>query len=201
MRRINYLFVPVLALAAACAETETEQAGSMQDTMPADGAAATTPSGNTLSDAQIVHVLGVANTADIQGGEVAEKKAQNAEVKSFGQLMVTDHTALNEQGNQLAERLNLSPEANQTSEQLRTEHAQAAERLNGLNGAEFDRAYIDHEVQMHQKLLTMIDSQILPNAQNAELRTMLEQGRAKIQEHLTKAQQIQQSLTQQASAQ
>ena len=53
-------------------------------------------------------------------------------------------------------------------------------------GEAFDRAYIAHEVDMHQNLLNALDQTLIPNAQNAELKTLLQGGRAKVQAHLAR---------------
>ena len=68
----------------------------------------------------------------------------------------------------------------------------AAGRL--LHGADFDRAYIAHEITMHQNVLNTLDQTLIPNAQNAELKALLQKVRPLIESHLQMAQQIQTSL-------
>jgi putative membrane protein len=108
--------------------------------------------------------------------------------------MAQDHGSANQQVNQLAQRLGIAHEESDASRQLQTEADQHAQALGGRSGAEFDRAYIDHEVQMHQQVLDAIDQQLVPNAQNAELRQLLETIRPTIQSHLDQARQIQAAL-------
>lgn len=148
-----------------------------------------------MSDAKIVDVIRTANSQDSSGGVMAQSMARNAQVKDYGRQMVVDHGGANNQLMTLAQRTNLTPEENEIVRQLQQEHTTAAAHLRGLTGAEFDRAYIDHEVEMHQKLLTMLDERIVPNVQNAELRTFLGQIRPTIAAHLQRAQRLQNTLT------
>jgi putative membrane protein len=184
-----YQTAAILTLAvgmAACVETadETQEAGT-------DTAAATAQPGSTLSDAEIAHVAKTANDADIEGGNMAREKAQNAEVKSFGALMVSDHSALNQQAAQLAQAAGLTLTDNPASQQLMAQHQQAQQRLQSLSGAAFDTAYIAHEVDMHQNLLNALDQTLIPNTQNAELRNLLGTARTQVEAHLNRARDIQ----------
>jgi putative membrane protein len=94
----------------------------------------------------------------------------------------------------LAGRLGLTPEENPTSTQLKQGGEQSAVQLGGLSGAAFDRAYIDHEVEYHQTVLDAIDQTLIPNAQNADLRALLEQVRPAIAAHLEHAKRLQTEL-------
>jgi putative membrane protein len=149
------------------------------------------PAADGPTDPQIAAIVVAANSVDIAAGELAKEKGTDAEVKAFGQQMITDHTAVNQQATDLVTRLGVTPEENPTSQQL-TQGGQAArDRLSALSGAEFDRAYIDNEVTYHQTVLDAIDQTLIPNADNAELKSLLEQVRPAIAAHLQHAQQIQ----------
>ena len=150
--------------------------------------------GGTVSDAQIAAIVLAANTVDSTAGALAQQKGTNADVKKFGQTMVTDHGGVNKQAVALAGRLNLTPEQNPTSTQLTQGGEQSRAQLNGLSGAAFDRAYIDHEVEYHQSVLDAIDQTLIPNAQNAELKALLTQVRPAVAAHLEMAKSLQTKL-------
>jgi putative membrane protein len=153
------------------------------------------PAAEGPTDPQIAAIVVAANNVDIAAGEVAAEKGTDAEVKAFGQQMVTDHSAVNQQATELVTRLAVTPEENPTSQQLTSDGEAARARIGALSGAEFDRAYIDHEVTYHQTLLDAIDQTLIPSADNAELRTLLEQTRPAVVAHLEHARQIQTRLT------
>ena len=155
---------------------------------PAAGAAPT--------DAQIAMIVVTANSADSAAGEVAKTKGVNADVKAFGQRMVTDHGAVNKQATDLATKLNVTPEESDISRQMKSDAQSHMAALQGASGTEFDKAYIDHEVTMHQQVLDALDQQLIPNAQNAELKSLLETVRPAIAAHLESAKQIQSKLGQ-----
>ncbi len=176
--------------ALGCADAETEDEGAVQDTAAQTAPAAT----GGPSDAEIAHIVVTANTIDVDAGRLAKEKSQNQQVITFADRMITDHTAVNEQASQLAGRLNLTPADNSTSQSLKTSADQTLERLRAATGAEFDRAYADNEVAFHQQVLDAIDSTLIPNAQNADLKALLQQTRPAIAAHLEMARSLQSSL-------
>jgi putative membrane protein len=148
----------------------------------------------TLADPQIAHVVVTANSLDSAAGAMARPKARNAQVKDFAQTMVRDHTALNKQSVDLARKLNVTPAENDVSRQLQQDAEKAKTDLAGKTGADYDKAYIDHEVQMHQTVLDAIDKTLIPGAQNAELKGLLEKARPTIAAHLDRAKNLQTTL-------
>jgi putative membrane protein len=186
------------ALLVACAKDADDDATVAADTTavaPAPAAAPAAPAAaGTVSDAQIAAIVLAANTVDSTGGVIAQQKGTNAEVKQFGQTMVTDHGGVNQQAVALAGRLNLTPEENPTSRQLTQGGEQARTQMNGLSGAAFDRAYVDHEVEYHQTVLDALDQTLIPNAQNAELKALLQQVRPAVAAHLDMAKALQTKL-------
>jgi len=188
-----YVIVPMMLMLAACGGSDDADDQAADD---AAAAPATTPAPATpaVSDAEIAHIAVTANMLDAEGGESAKGKAQNAEVKQFAQTMVTDHTAANKEANDLAQRIGLTPAENATSQQMKSDHERAKADLASKTGADFDRAYIGHEVTMHQNVLNALDQTLIPNAQNAELKALLQKIRPVVESHLQMAQQLQTKL-------
>jgi putative membrane protein len=146
------------------------------------------------NDAQIASIVVTANQVDIDAGNLAKSKAANADVKSFAQMMVTDHTGVNKQATELVTKLKVTPEDNPTSQSLKSGGEKNVANLKGLTGAAFDKAYIDHEVAYHQQVLDAVDKTLIPNAKNAELKALLVKVRPAFVAHLEKAKSIQSSL-------
>jgi putative membrane protein len=155
------------------------------------GAAA---SAQSVTDPQIASIVVTANQVDIDAGRVAEARSKNADVRRFGQMMVTSHTGVNQQATELVTRLKVTPENNPTSQSLKSGGEANVARLAMLTGAEFDRAYIDHEVAYHQQVLDAIDEALIPNARNGELKALLVKVRPAIAAHLQHAKMLQTSL-------
>ena len=115
-----------------------------------------------VNDAQIASIVLTANQVDIDAGKLATAKSRNPEVKKFGQLMVTDHTGVNKSATELVQKLKVLPQDNPTSQTLKAGGLKNVTQLKTLNGAEFDKAYIDHEVEYHQSVLDALDKTLIP---------------------------------------
>ena len=150
--------------------------------------------GAAPTDPQIAHIVVTANQVDIDAGRLAESKGASKEVKDFGKQMVTDHTGVNQQAAALVKKLNVTPEDNPTSQSLKAGGADNVKKLEGLKGADFDKAYIAHEVAYHQQVLEAIDNTLVPNAKNAELKGLIVKVRPAFVGHLEHAKQIQSKL-------
>ena len=92
----------------------------------------------SVNDAQIASIVVTANQVDIDAGKLASTMAKSAEVKQFGALMVTDHTAVNKAAVDLATKLKVTPEDNQTSQSLKSGGTENVSHLKTLKGDAFD---------------------------------------------------------------
>jgi putative membrane protein len=159
------------------------------DTMAMAGA------GGALTDANVAAILSVADSGEIRPSQAAQQQAQNAQVKEYAQMMVTEHGMLEDSLRALTGRLGVTPAPNAMSQQLRTQADSAMSALQGQTGAGFDRAYMQWMVTSHQATLTALDTQLIPAIQNPEMKTAVQQQvRPKVEQHLQRAQQIQSSL-------
>jgi putative membrane protein len=135
------------------------------------------------TDPHIAHIAYTADQLDIEAGKLALEKSKNQDVRAFAQRMVGDHTAVNDQALALLKKLNVTPGDNPTSQSLT--QAQDAERkkLAGLDGAAFDKAYVDNEVAYHKTVNEALSKTLIPDAQNAELKSLLEKGLKLFESH------------------
>jgi putative membrane protein len=141
-----------------------------------------------LSDAQIVAVALAANKAEIDAAQAARKKTKSARVKRFASDMIRDHTTANQQAAALIKRLGLRPEEDEASRSLTQRAQDDLAKLKPLQGKELDKAYAEHELARHRQVLATFDDKLLPAAQNADLKSLLESVRAVVAEHLDEAQ-------------
>jgi putative membrane protein len=146
------------------------------------------------NDAQIAAIVVAANTVDINAGKQAESKTSNKDVRAFAERMVADHTGVNQQAVALVKKLNVTPEANDTSKTLTQDGAATLARLKGMSGKAFDKAYVDNEVSYHQTVLAALDKTLIPSASNSELKGLLVKVRPAFVAHLEHAKHIQAQL-------
>jgi len=144
-----------------------------------------------INDAQIAAIVVTANQVDIDAGQLAADRGMNAEVKKFGQMMVTDHKGVNKAASDLVTKLKVTPEENETSRALKAGGDKNVASLKALKGAAFDKAYIDHEVAYHTQVLDALDKTLIPGAKNAELKALLVKVRPAFVAHLEHAKRLQ----------
>ena len=141
-----------------------------------------------VSDAQIAQIVVTANSIDIANGKIALDQSKTASVDEFANLMIKDHTAVNNNAVALVTKLGVKPEASDTSKSLQSQADTEQAKLRGLTGAAFDHEYLQNEVAYHQQVLGAIGDVLIPNAQNAELKQMLVDVKPAFQAHLEHAQ-------------
>ncbi len=143
-----------------------------------------------LTDPQIAHIAYTAGVIDIDAAKQAESKASNKEVKAFAQDMVRDHEAVNKQALELVKKLKVTPEDNDTSKTLSKQAADERAKLAKLKGAAYDKAYIDNEVAYHKTVNNALETQLIPSANNPELKSLLQTGLKIFQGHQQHAEHV-----------
>jgi putative membrane protein len=155
--------------------------------------AGTAASGPT--DPQIAAIVVAANQADIDAAKVAKSRAKSKDVREFAETMIRDHEGVNKQAKALVKKLKVKPEPSDTSKSLEKGGKDNIANLKKLKGAEFDKAYVDHEVAYHQQVLDAIKDTLLPNAQNPDLKALIEKVTPAFQAHLDHAKKLQGELS------
>jgi putative membrane protein len=203
--RVSLTLATLALCAAACGKSDTQQAAdsaaAATAVAPANSTATVAPANSTATapaakptDAQIAHIVVTVNSIDSTAGALAKQKGTAKAVKDFAQTMITDHSASNKQAVALATKLKVTPEDNDVSRQLKSAADQSTANLQGKTGADFDKAYIDNEVAYHQNALDALDKTLIPSAQNAELKALLEKTRPVVAAHLDRAKKVQSGL-------
>ena len=166
-----------------------DQTSAMTNQVPT-GIHQNTPGVNIPNDAQIVQDVISANNADIDAGKLAQKKTSDPGVKAFAKEMILDHGRANQKMDKIIQTQAIKKEASLTSRGMDSASKDTARKLKDLSGVDFDRAYINGEVMMHQIVLASIDQDLLPHVQSSELRTYLTNLRPTIADHLEKAKKL-----------
>ena len=146
--------------------------------------------GTKPTDPQIAHIAYTAGVIDIAAAKQAEKKAKNKDVKAFAEDMVRDHEAVNKQALALVKKLNVTPEDNDTSRTLSKQASDKLAELGKLNGAAYDKAYVENEVAYHKAVNSALETQLIPSASNAELKSLLQTGLKIFQGHQQHAEHV-----------
>jgi len=133
-------------------------------------------------DQDIVTQMAMANMAEVEMGKMAQSKGSSAEVKTFAQQMIDDHSKALDEVKALAQAKGVTlPTA------LDAKHKAKADKLNGMAGDAFDKAYMkDAGVNAHKevsKMLTRFQSQ----AKDADVKALAGKMLPTVKQHLHSA--------------
>jgi putative membrane protein len=182
--------------AVASAATTTDSAGgttgsNMAGAAGAGAASTTGASGSTtaLGDADIANVIHEVNAGEIAAGKIAQTKAKNADVKAYAREMVQEHTALDKKGAKISGQQGATNAAIRDSV-VNANQAMSSQLQSANSGADFDKAYIDGQVQGHQNALSFLQA-AQNQTQNADLKKMIDAAIPDVQKHLDRARSLQ----------
>ena len=178
---------------AGCAQRTTDEASRNGK---ADAGAPATTTNDTgakgrpteMTDAEILGVLSTVNHGEVKAAELAQERSSTPAIDEFAQHMIHAHSEA--QGKLLAVD-SLEPDTSGSLSRSLEQQADAdMAKLQGLTGAEFDRAYADSQAKAHQQVLDTIDSTLMAQASSPQVKSLLETLRPQVAEHLTLAQQL-----------
>jgi putative membrane protein len=148
------------------------------------GTSATTTGGMASNmdpaDKDFVMKAAQGGQAEVTLGNMAASKAQSADVKTFGNRMVTDHSKANDELKQLATTKGLTLPTDLG------EHQKDADALGGKSGKDFDKAYMDMMVEDHEKDVKEFQDES-KNAKDADLKAWVTKTLPTLEEHLRMA--------------
>ena len=127
----------------------------------------------------------MAGTLAKQTSELALERAQNPKVKQFAGFEVAEQTAIAQV---------LTDVANPPPVPLDAAHAAVLTSLRPLSGAEFDRAYVQGQIQGHEELLVLQQGYLAGNNRSTDGQHIAVLARTVIQEHLIMLRDMQQML-------
>ena len=175
----------------AAADMATPADDAAADTMPPayDDTAGTGMDGDMIAtgpitDQQFYQQAMTTNQKEIAAGNMAVQQAEDQAVKDYAQMLVDDHTAMNQM---VVDQAGMADAATPAADPA------ATAELQGKTGADFDRAYIDMMVSGHEKAIAMVEN-AAQNASTEEAKTLAQDALPQLREHLQRAQELQQQL-------
>jgi putative membrane protein len=203
---ITGLAAAVLA-APAFAQTTAPTAQPGAAGNAASGAAMSRP-GGPMSQADMQHMqqtmqLGM---VALETSRIAQQKAVSADLKQFSQFEVQEQTTLSEILHSMMDPSATSSTAGTAAAasgtmpsgagmQMPADAREMVQKLqNAQAGAEFDRQYLQGQIQGHQDLLQVQERYLSSNPQNREHMNVAKMARTQIREHIALLQDIQQKM-------
>jgi putative membrane protein len=116
--------------------------------------------------------------AEVALSRLAAEKSSNAAVKNFARMMITDHTAANDQVKTLAAQKNVTLPADVSEENRKT-----ADDLMKKTGKDFDKDYVDIMQKDHEKTVKMFEN-AASNIKDADVISFANNTLPKLRAHL-----------------
>jgi putative membrane protein len=160
----------------------------------ASDASSTPVAAPRLSEAQIAMLTDLANSSEVEQGKLAQTKAKSPEVKKFAAMMVKHHTEAKNEQSKLYKQLSLTPTQSQQATLLKEDGDKTLGSLRSADGSNFDVAYMNSQVDAHQKVLDSINQDLLPAAADQRLVDSLNKMKSTVEAHLNEARSIQAEL-------
>jgi len=149
----------------------------------------TTATVTTLSSRDIAGIVRAANSGEIDQAQAALPHLSTQAARDFANMMIADHTAaLNEANTTFGVNRIVDRDTNGQAQMLSDESKKMVSTLNN-SGTNADRIYIQSQIDAHQRLLTMMDTQLIPSAHN-DLLNLLQKQRESVAMHLDRARAI-----------
>ena len=121
------------------------------------------------NDSQILGIYIQVNSFDVETALLGKSQANSDEVRALAQHVASDHAGVRQGAFALAEKCKVTPELPADRSAAASEHANVLVTLMALKGAEFDKAYLKHEVAFHRAAIAAVKTALLPSAQCADL--------------------------------
>lgn len=135
-------------------------------------------------DIAFLQAAAMSGNAEIELSDLATHQGASEQVRRFARMMVDDHTSLNSEIVQLARSMNVT-----VPSQPSTRHRAVAERLQGLQGAEFDREYLRQMLDDHQTAVALFENKA-STAQEPRIRDLAGRSLPVLRHHLDMARQL-----------
>jgi putative membrane protein len=188
MKQVTWILAAAAALAGGC---ETQDRDRVNETTPIAGPTATSGQGQ---DADFLRTASHINQAEVDAGRMAMERAIDPEVRRFGEMLANDHRESLQELEQLASQQDIA-----LPQQLDNKHQQMLSRLSQLQGAQFDREFINEMVKRHEEAISRFENQ-MRSGRDAQAKSYAANAIPSLREHLRIAREIEARLASGRSA-
>ena len=180
-RRLAFAAALLLSAAGLAACQSSQKAAT---TVQSAAQAQTTPSLST-TDATFINTVGAGGIAEVKFGQVAQTQATRPNVRAFATQMVTDHTAAGNALSALAQQKQMTPPSD-----MDLNHKTKYDQLSNIAGTEFDRVYIQGQVEDHTAVVNAFQTEITSGT-DADVKAFAQKYLPTVQHHLEMARVLQ----------
>lgn len=182
--KTGILLLPVavfLALGAACSNQPNKGTANSEPIVKTEPAKPASDKGDAVvtgGDLAFMNDAAPGGMAEVELGKLAAQKAQNAEVKTFAQKMVEDHSKAGDELKQLAAQKKVTLPAD-----VLPTHKESMDKLSKLSGSDFDKEYVRAMVAAHEKDVAAFEN-VSKTAVDADVKTFAAKTLPTLKTHL-----------------
>jgi putative membrane protein len=147
----------------------------------------------TFTDAEIMGMVNTVDKHEIDAANKALKEKMGTEAQGYAKMLKEQHTANMDKTKALGKTLKLKAKTNQAAKDFHKKGEAEVKALSAKDGSEFEKGYIEAMVNGHTEVLQMLDTQLIPAAQNEALKTHLTEVRGHVSAHLEQGKRLQQA--------
>lgn len=180
------MMIALAALAFQACKSNSSSSSSTDSTSMKDSSSKTdtsmksaaTSSPVSKDDSAFVLTAAKDGMAEVNAGKMAQQKASSPRVKSFADMMVTDHTKAGDELASIAKTKNITlPTAPDADAQ------KMADDLGKKSGKDFDKAYVKGMVEGHEKAVKLF-TDASQNCKDADLKAFATKTLPTLKMHL-----------------
>ena len=134
------------------------------------------------ADSTFVMEAAVGGLTEVESGRVAQQNGMNEGVKSFGQMMITDHERANSELMSIVSSRGMTPPGT-----LPADKQKHIDDMKNMKGKAFDNHYVNMMVNDHQKTIDLFRKQS-ENGTDPQLKTFATNTLPVLQKHMDSAQ-------------
>jgi putative membrane protein len=180
--------IMVMALGASTQQQFPKQPQQRERTITAEPSDNNTVKGIDDTDLNFMQKAAINDEAEIRLGQMAQERAANADVKSFAERMVKDHSRADGRLKTIAQSQHISLPTS-----LDPSHQHQAAALSKLSGPQFDKEYMLYMVQAHTKAVNKF-KQESANAHDGIIKQFAAATLPVLKSHLNEAKEVQQKI-------
>ena len=147
---------------------------------PSSAADEATSSKPTAMEKTFIKKAADGGMTEVELGRLAAEKGGSDEVKDFGNQMVKDHSKINDDLKEVAAKMNVTVPSG-----ISAKHHAAIEKMAGMSGADFDKAYVAAMVTDHEKDIAEFEKAD-KEVKNPSLKKFIEDALPMMKDHLEK---------------
>jgi putative membrane protein len=132
----------------------------------------------SMADTNFILAAAQGGMTEVKLGELAATNGTRPDVKEFGQMMVKDHTAINDDLKALAAQKGVT-----LPDSLDAKHQAMVDKLTALTGSEFDDAYIAAMIKGHKNDAKAFKAEA-PATTDADIKSFLDKSIPVVEAHL-----------------